>query len=343
MTLCDAKGRPYFGEPRNVLERVVGRFDDLGLIPSLGCTFDVYLFDREHAKNGVPEPPAAPVESASAVYGISQQDRFDAVMTGIVEAAATQGLPAITATSEAAPGRFRIAVEPADAVRAGDHAVFLRQIVRAVARERGLDATFMAKPFLALAGSALAVQVGLEERAGRDAFADDPAEGIGEALRSSLGGLQALMAESIALFAPNANAYRRFRGGGAARNKRWGLDNGSTVLSVTGGAEAVRRIEHRMAGADANPYLAFAAILAGIHHGLSEGLDPGQPFAGDAATFVDQTMPFAIDAALVALENGSILREYLGPAYVDLYCATKRAELERFRNHIPAHEYDWYL
>ena len=102
-------------------------------------------------------------------------------------------------------------------------------------------------------------------------------------------------------------------------------------------------IEHRVAGSDANPYLALAAILAGIHHGMNDGLDPGPPFEGDAVTFVDQTMPFAIDAALVALENGSILREYLGPTFVDLYCATKRVELERFRNHIPAHEYDWYL
>ena len=87
----------------------------------------------------------------------------------------------------------------------------------------------------------------------------------------------------------------------------------------------------------------MAAVLAGIHHGISQQIDPGQPFEGDAASFVDQTMPFNIDAALVALENGSILREYLGPSYVDLYCAAKRAELERFRNVIPAHEYDWYM
>ena len=339
MTLCDAKGRPYFGEPRNVLERVVERFDAVGFVPTVGFSLEFYLFDRERTKNGIPQVLPTPQEHTATVYGISDADRFDGVLTGIVEAAAVQALPPLTVTAAGAPGQFKIALEPADAVRAGDHAVLLRQVVRAVARKRGLDATFMAKPYLASPGSATKVCVKVAHAAGPDVFADDAAA---SALRGALGGLQAVMAESVALFAPNANAYRRFRTGGAARNKRWGVDNPTTALNITAN-DGVHRIEHRVAGADANPYLAFAAILAGIHHGMHEGLDPGPPFEGDAVTFVDQTMPFAIDAALVALENGSILREYLGPTYVDLYCATKRVELERFRNHIPAHEYDWYL
>jgi glutamine synthetase len=101
-------------------------------------------------------------------------------------------------------------------------------------------------------------------------------------------------------------------------------------------------VEHRVAGADANPYLALAAVLTGIHYGIGQNIDPGQPADSGVAAFVDPTLPLNIDAALLALENGSILREYLGPAYVDLYCATKRGELERFRNFIPPHEHDWY-
>jgi glutamine synthetase len=225
MTLCDAKGNPYFGEPRNVLERVVGRFDSLALVPAVGFAFEFYLFDRERAKSGVPQPPVAASQSASAVYGIADIDRFDGVLTGIAEAADMQGLPAITTSSEAAHGRFKIALDPSDAVRAGDHAVFLRQIVRAVARKRGLDATFMAKPYLALPGSAMEITIAIEHRSGRDVFADGPAKGASDALRAALGGLQATMADSIALFAPNANAYRRFHKGGAARNKRWAFNN----------------------------------------------------------------------------------------------------------------------
>jgi glutamine synthetase len=339
MTLCDAKGRPYFGEPRIVLERVVERFDAVGFVPSVAFSLEFYLFDRERTKNGIPQLQPSPLEQTATVYGISDADRFDGVLTGITEAAAVQALPALTVTTAGAPGQFKIALDPTDAVHAGDHAVLLRQVVRAVARKRGLDATFMAKPYLASPGSAMEARVKLAHPAGQDVFADDAA---GSVLRGALGGLQVVMADSIAFFAPSANAYRRFRMGGAARNKRWGFDNPTAALNVTVG-DGVRCIEHHAAGADANPYLTLAAILAGIHHGMNEGLDPGQPFEGDAVAFVDQTMPFAIDAALVALENGSILREYLGPTYVDLYCATKRVELERFRNHIPAHEYDWYL
>lgn len=339
MTLCDAKGAPYFGEPRNVLERVVERFDSANLVPSVGFTLEFYLFDRERTRNGIPQVQPASSEHTPTVYGISDADRFDSVLTAIVEASAVQAFPPPKIEATRTPGQFKIALDPTDAVRAGDHAVLLRQVVRAVARKRGVDATFMAKPYLASPGSAMEVRVKLVHATHHEVFADNAG---GSALRGALGGLQAVMAESIALFAPNANAYRRFRTGGAARNKRWGIDNPTTALNVVTG-DGMRCIEHHIAGADANPYLTLAAILAGIHHGMSEGLDPGQPFQGDACTFVDQTMPFAIDAALVALENGSILREYLDPAYVDLYCATKRVELERFRNHIPAHEYDWYL
>lgn len=98
-----------------------------------------------------------------------------------------------------------------------------------------------------------------------------------------------------------------------------------------------------MAGADANPYLVFAAILAGVHHGIVNRLDPGPPFDGNAAAFVDETLPLNLDAALVALENSPILREYLGGPYLDLYCATKRTELRRYRDAITAREYEWYL
>lgn len=335
MTLGGAEGEPYFGEPRNVLKRIAARFANAGLVPSAAFDFDFYLFDRERAKNGVPESPTgnAAREASAQVYGISDIDRFDGVLTGIAEAAAIQGLPPVAATADALAGRFRIGVERVDeVVRAADHAVFLRQVVRAVARKHGLDATFMAKPFLGLAGSAMALRTALRTPAG---------DAVGErAMRNAIGGLQASMAEAIAIFCPNANGFRRFGDGTIARNKRWGVDNPAAMLNVT---RTDVRIEHRLASADANPYLVLAAALAGMHRGIEEGMDPGQPIEGNAARLVDQTMPFAIDAALVALENGSILREYLGPAYVDLYCVTKRAELERFRNHIPAHEYDWYM
>jgi glutamine synthetase len=161
-------------------------------------------------------------------------------------------------------------------------------------------------------------------------------------VRFAVGGLQALMGEALALFAPSVNAFRRFSGKDAVpRNRRWAYGSDAANLSIaTGGSSAT--VAHRIAGADANPYLAIAAVLAGVHHGIGQNLDPGQAADRDVSAFVDPTFPVNIDAALLALENGSVMREYLGPAYVDLYCATKRTELERLRDFIPAHEYDWY-
>jgi glutamine synthetase len=266
-------------------------------------------------------------------------------MTAIGEAARTQGLPALTVTPKNTSGQFAVRLTHVDdPVRAGDAVVFLRQIVRALARQHDLDATFMAKPFLELPGNGLHAQVALEHGSAKNAF-DDGTKAGSELMLFALGGLQDVMAESMALFAPSVNAYRRIIAARAPvlRNKRWSYHGGATSLRVLGDAGMGRHIEHRMAGADANPYLALAAILAGIHHGVGRRIDPGQPTGADSPAFVDETIPVAIDGALVALENGSIIREYLGGSYVDLYCATKRTELDRFRNHIPAHEYDWYF
>jgi len=216
-------------------------------------------------------------------------------------------------------------------------------VVKNVARAQDLDATFMAKPYLKLPGSGLGVHVSLMHKSGRNVFDDAGAKGS-DMLRNAIAGVQALMGEGMALFAPNPNSYRRFADNSfVPRNRRWGYNNRSTSIRVPAGAHEARRIEHRVAGSDANPYLVIAAVLAGIHHGIVNRLDPGPPFEGNAATFVDETLPMTLDSSLLALENGSILREYLGRAYVDLYCATKRTELRRYRDAITAREYEWYL
>jgi glutamine synthetase len=150
------------------------------------------------------------------------------------------------------------------------------------------------------------------------------------------------MVEALALFAPSVNAFRRFSGSRAvARNRRWGYGNPSANMSFETRND-MAMIEHRVAAADACPYLVIAAVLAGVHHGISQNIEAGAPVDADPVAFVDPTFPVNIDGALLALENGSVMREYLGPTYVDLYCATKRAEVDRFREVIPLHEYDWY-
>jgi glutamine synthetase len=327
MALRDSKGEPYFGEPRNVLRRVVKRFDEFDVAPAVGIEIDAFIVDRERGKNGLPQETTA---ADGAVLELIRKD--------IAGAAEAQALPQLSIEGSSPRIHIGFAVQN-DAVAAADHVVFLRQVVRAVARNHKRDALFMARPFLTRAGSSMRVMVDVK-RAGESVFSSDSGRDLA---RFAAGGLQALMAESIALFAPSVNAFRRFSGETTApRNKRWGYSNASANVSVVVGGDAEPRLEHRVAGADANPYLAIAAVLAGIHHGIGQNIDPGQSSDGDVAALVDPTLPLNIDGALLTLENGSVMREYLGPTYVDLYCATKRTELERFRDFIPAHEYDWY-
>jgi glutamine synthetase len=348
MTVLDESGLPYFAEPRNVLRGIVARFAELGLRPTVAAELEFFVFDPHRLENGAPQPPLIPGttirETSTSVYGIEDLDRYQAFLNDVMQGAQLQGVPATTASSEHAPGQFEINLHhQSDATAAADHAVFLKQIVRNAAKKHGMDASFMAKPYLNAPGSGLHIHMSVQNASGRNIFDDGTARGA-DALRHAAGGLQAIMGEAMAIFAPNVNSFRRFVPNAfTPMNRRWGYNNRSTGIRVPVGPAEARRIEHRVSGADANPYLAIAAALAGVHHGLVNRIDPGAPFEGNAAGFTDATVPFSADAALASLENASILSRYLSPAYIDVYCAAKRVELARFRNHIPKAEYDWYL
>jgi glutamine synthetase len=176
-------------------------------------------------------------------------------------------------------------------------------------------------------------------------MAADAAEGS-PAVRHAIGGMKALMADSMAIFAPNANSYRRFRANSYAPvAPAWGVNNRTVAFRVPAGAAQTRHIEHRVAGADANPYLALAALLAATHHGLTNRLDPGPPVVGDgyAQSEGGERIPTNWFAAVDRFAESALLREYLGARFVDMYASVKRTEQERFFNVISDVDYDWYL
>jgi glutamine synthetase len=185
-----------------------------------------------------------------------------------------------------------------NAVTASDHAILLRQIVKAAALRQNVQATFMAKPYPDRSGSGQHVHVSLADARGRNVFDNGTEEGS-ELLRFAAGGLAALMGESMAFFAPNLNDYRRFQPDMFAPvNRRWGYNNRSAGLRIPIGPANARRIEHRCAGADANPYLVMAAVLAGIHYGIVNRIDPGPPAIGNVSREPDAELPFSLEDAL---------------------------------------------
>lgn len=344
--LRDPDGEPARVDPRSVLARVVARFRELGLTPVVAVELEFYLLDPHRTGEGLVQPPLCPRdgtrEAAISVYGISDMDRYGRFMSGVREACALMGVPATTANAEYGPGQFEVNLKHRpDAVQAADQALLLKQCVAAAALREGTRATFMAKPYLENAGSGMHIHVSLADDQGRNVFDDGTGTG-GEALRHAAGGLAALMPESMAVFAQNVNAFRRYVPNNfVPMSRRWGYNNRTIGIRVPPGPGPARRIEHRVAGANANPHLVVAAVLAGIHYGLAHRIDPGAPFAGDASALIDARLAFTMRDALAAMRAGRILPRYWGE-FARLYVDSKTVELERFDGAITSREYDWY-
>ena len=271
-------------------------------------------------------------------------EEFDPILAAIEEACAAQDVPATAASAEYAPGQFELNLRHvADPVLAADHACLLRRIVKSVARSKGYDATFMSKPYPEQSGSGLHIHLSLQDADGANRF-DETVEPDETTLRHALGGLRATMGEAMALFAPNLNAYRRFAPDQFVPvTTDWAYDNRSAAFRIPSGRGPARRIEHRVAGAEANPYLVMAAVLAGVRHGIENKLDPGEPATGNAGAAVDEALPLTLWRALDALERAEILPLYFPEGYLTAYHAVKAAEFADFMAEPSPREYDWYL
>jgi glutamine synthetase len=152
------------------------------------------------------------------------------------------------------------------------------------------------------------------------------------------------MPESTALFAPNANSYRRLRPEiFAPVEPNWGVNHRSVAIRIPQADQKNLRFEHRVAGADANPYLVTAAIAAGVHHGLKNKIDPGRMVEQGEAVTLKTRIPNRWDYALDKLAHSKVLPEYLGKEFVDCYVHHRRGESQQFRNQVNPLDFDWYL
>jgi glutamine synthetase len=347
-SLFEADGNVCEIDCRAALARVVARLQADGLTPVVACELEFYLVDRNRADGQPPQPArmggARP--ATHGTYGLEELDDAGPFLADLWAAADAVGLPLETAISEYAPGQMELTLKyRADPLRVADDVVLYKRLVKQVARRHDMLATFMAKPFAEAAGNGLHLHVSINDAAGANIFAS-PHGSPNAPLLHAIGGLKAALAESFAIFAPNANSYRRFKAGSFAPvAASWGMDNRTTSFRITAGPDASRHIEHRIAGADANPYLALAALLAGVHHGLTHRIDPGPPVIGDgyAAAEAQPALPGDWFAAVRALEAGRILPDYLGASTIAMFASVKRTEQERYMAVVPALDYDWVL
>ena len=348
MSLYDESDSPSAMDPRHVAAKALEKLAARGLRPVVAFELEFYLLDPEPDAEGRPQPAIAPAtgrrETSGQVYSIKGLDDFDPFFSAVEEATRIQGIPASVATAEYAPGQFEINLRHvADPLAAADHCGLLRYLIQRVAERQGMRASFLSKPFPELTGNGMHVHLSLVDDNGNNVFDDGSALGS-PALRHAIAGMAAAMPESMSIFAPNINAFRRFGPNlFVPVAKSWGANNRSFAFRIPAGPPDARRVEHRVAGADANPYLVLAALLAAIEHGLEHELDPGPPWEGNASAEIDAEIPMSLPSALERLERAEVLHEAIDPGYLKLYAEAKRLEYNRFLDHVSTLEYDWYL
>jgi glutamine synthetase len=348
LTMTNPDGTAFLGDPRQVLTRVVEGFHAHGLTPVVATELEFYLVDREPDECGRPQPPLSPLSGrrqwAPDVYSIDEMHAFQTVLGALGDACAAQGIPADTTICENGPAQFEINLNHVDnAMVAADQALFMKRAVKGVARRSGMDATFMAKPYGHRSGNGLHCHFSVVDADGKNIFAGADSRGSAR-LRHAIGGCLQTMPDAMAILSANANSYRRFqRGSHAPTTASWGYDNRSSALRVPDSPIAATRIEHRVAGADANPYLVLAAILAGALHGIVNELEPGDAVEGDAYSSAASALPTGWADALSVFERSAFINEYLGSMQQRLYTACKRQEMDELARRVSDIEYEAYL
>jgi len=346
------RSTPYYYDSRRVLQRVLKRFEQLGLTPVIALELEFYLLDDDERRlkpRRTRIPGTALMQELAQLHGLDDLHDLDAFLADVDAACAVQGIPIGTTMSEGSPGQYEINLHHvADAELACDHALLLRRLVRGVARRHGMAATFMAQPFSDLDGSGMHVHCSMQDSGGSNVFADnapaDRPEAFAPELRFAVGGLLATLPESQAILAPNANSYRRLGPGSfLSAVPSWGFNHRQVAVRIPPANDANVRFEHRPAGADCNPYLVVAALLAGVHHGLVNRVEPPAMVREGQLIEQDSSSGPHWEGALALFENARVLPDYLGREFCTTYAQCRQLEARNYRAQVPDIDYLWYL
>ena len=337
----DGTDQPIVFEPREVLAQVLARLARKGIHPVVAFELEFYLFDKQ-LRDGLPQFPRDHLSDDAddqPNMHIERLSRFAPVLDEMVDAAQALGIDATVITAELGPGQFEINFGHLDdGLRAADWAALFCRSTRGVALKHGYRASFMAKPYLQHPGSGMHVHVSLYDAAGHNLLAARQQQ----PLRHAIAGCLDLLPACMPVFAPNHNAFRRLGGTtNIATQASWGYEDRDACLRIPESDANNLRVEYRLAGADANPYLVLAAILVGLEHGLDAGKEPILPLNEDRNSGI--AFPLDMLEAVRAMQHQPQLREGLGAEFVDVYCENKRQDHLAFMQEISAREYRWFM
>ncbi|MEZ5911834.1 MAG: glutamine synthetase family protein [Paracoccaceae bacterium] len=338
-------GKPYDGDPRQVLRAVVERFKARGLTPVCAMELEFFLIDDSGKTLQVPPSPrSGKRRKAAETLSIRALDAFDTFFTDLYDACEAMDIPADTAVSETGLGQFEINLMHCDdALRAADDAWLFKMLVKGLARRHGFAASFMAKPYADYSGSGLHTHFSLIDGEGRNVFNDGSAEGS-PILKHAVAGCLAAMHDCTLIFAPHANSYDRLVPGKHAPTAIcWGYENRTSAVRIPSGSASARRIEHRVAGGDVNPYLMLAAILGAALMGIEDEMTPPKPITGNAYALDLPQLPETWADAIDTFENSEVVARLFPKDLVRNYILTKRQELHYMADLDEAEQVELYL
>ena len=318
--------------PRSVLRRVCELFEAEGWNPIVAPELEFYLV----ARNTDPDMPLKPpigrsgrAETSRQAYSIDAVNEFDPLFEDVYSYCEQMELNVDTLIHEIGAGQMEINFFHDHPLGLADEVFFFKRTVREAAMRHNMFATFMAKPIAGEPGSAMHIHQSIVDAQGRNIFSNEDGS-ASDMFRWYIGGLQKYIPAAMALFAPYVNSYRRLaRFTAAPINIQWGTDNRTVGIRSPVASPAARRIENRVIGADANPYVALAATLACGYLGMKNRVEPTPECKGDAY-LGDYQLPRSLGEALEKLRAERDLATVLGESFITVYTEIKEIEYAEF-------------
>ncbi|MEM9198678.1 MAG: glutamine synthetase family protein [Pseudomonadota bacterium] len=345
--VTDHEGEAFPLAPRQVLRRVCALYAERGWTPVVAPELEFYLTQPNTDPDLPLEPPVGRSGRQSLgnqAFSLSAVDEFEPVIELIYDYADAQNLSIDTIIQESGAAQLEINTVHGDPIRLADEIFHFKRLIREAALRCGCYATFMAKPYSEQPGSAMHIHMSVTDATGRNVFSGE--DGGPSALHDwFVGGQQRYFHDAIALVAPYVNSYRRLTPGLAAPiNLDWAEDNRTTGLRSPRSGPQARRVENRVAGADANPYLALAASLACGYLGMTGEVAPRPKVATEVDSYTRaRDLPYSVLDGIEALRRSDALAGVLGAEFVEIYAQVKYAEYEEFMRVISPWEREYLL
>ncbi|MEM9047337.1 MAG: glutamine synthetase family protein [Pseudomonadota bacterium] len=332
--VVDHEGNAYPLAPRQVLRQVCDLYAAQGWTPVVAPELEFYLTQPNTDPDLPLEPPlgrSGRQSHGNQAFSLSAVDEYEPVIELIYDYADAQNLAIDTIIQESGAAQLEINTIHGHPVKLADEIFLFKRLIREAALRCGCYATFMAKPYSEQPGSAMHIHMSVTDGAGRNVFSRQ--DGSPSALHDGfVGGQQRYFHDAIALAAPYVNSYRRLTPGMAAPiNLDCAEDNRTTGLRLPRSGPQARRIENRVVGADANPYLALAACLACGYLGMTQNVAPRAKVATEVDSYTRaRDLPYSVLDGIEALRQSADLAGVLGAEFVEVYAQVKYAEYEEF-------------